>query len=127
MDLIGELNRKNLDQSAGAVKQRSKQIDAVRELIHSPFATALDLSQESESTRSRYGETDFGRHVLTSRRLLESGVPYVEVQLPGWDTHVRNFASVQRLCATLQPAWCALIDDLKSSGLWEDTLVLWMG
>lgn len=47
--------------------------------------------------------------------------------MPGWDTHVSNFSAVTRLCQQLEPAWLALADDLKSSGLWEDTLILWMG
>jgi uncharacterized protein (DUF1501 family) len=59
--------------------------------------------------------------------LLEAGVRYVEVQLDGWDTHVGNFPAVRRLCRQVEPAWLALMDDLRSSGLWEDTLILWMG
>ena len=102
-------------------------MDAVRELLASPFAGCFDLSSQPSETVERYGDNGFGRNMRVSRRLLEVGVRDVEVQLPGWDTHVGNFPAVRRLCGTLEPAWLALMDDLKSSGLWEDTLIVWMG
>ena len=128
LDLLAELNQRS-DQSSGGVllRQRTEQIDSVRRLLKSSFADALDISAEDATTRSRYGESDFGRNVLAARRMLEAGVRYVEVQMPGWDTHVGNVPAVKRLCQQLEPAWIALIDDLKSSGLWDDTLILWMG
>ncbi|QDV83350.1 DUF1501 domain-containing protein [Planctomycetes bacterium TBK1r] len=128
LDLLAELNQRS-DQSSGSVllRQRTEQIDSVRRLLKSSFADALDVSAEDAATLSRYGESDFGRNVLAARRMLEAGVRYVEVQMPGWDTHVGNIPAVKRLCQQLEPAWIALIDDLKSSGLWDDTLILWMG
>lgn len=128
LDLIGQLNRRHEVRSSDpALSERSEQIESVRRLLDSPFAAALDVAAESEATRSRYGDGEFGRNVLVARRMLEAGVRYVEVQMPGWDTHVRNAPTVQRLCHQLQPAWLALLDDLKSAGLWEDTLIVWMG
>lgn len=122
--LNGRFNRQSHDKS---VHQRAEQIESVRSLLDSPFAETFNTSAESKSTRQRYGDSDFGQNVLVARRMLESGVRYVEVQMPGWDTHVANFAAVKRLCGQLEPAWIALMEDLKSSGLWDDTLILWMG
>ncbi|QEG01996.1 hypothetical protein Mal15_60790 [Stieleria maiorica] len=128
LDLLTEWNRHSgSGRGTAQLRQRSEQIDSVRRLLKSSFSDALDVSAENASTRARYGDSDFGRNVLAARRMLESGVRYVEVQLPGWDTHVGNVPAVKRLCQQLQPAWIALIDDLKANGLWDDTLILWMG
>jgi hypothetical protein len=99
-------------------------------------ATAFRLEEESPETRSRYGNSTFGNSCLLARRLVERGVAFVEVSfLPSqaanvflsWDTHANNFASVRQLCAMLDPAWSALVEDLKARGLLESTLVVWMG
>ncbi|MEL6106583.1 MAG: DUF1501 domain-containing protein [Planctomycetota bacterium] len=128
LDLIGELNERTQKRFDGrSLRTRDEQIDSVRRLLASPFRSALDLESESESTVARYGESDFGRKTLVARRLLEAGVKYVEVQLGGWDTHVGNFPSVRQLCQQVEPAWLALMDDLKSNGMWQDTLIIWMG
>ena len=128
LQLTSELNAYRSRSSTNHLSlERSAQIRSVERLLRSSMAEALDIEQESIQTRSRYGDSNFGRRVLAARRLLESGVSYVEVQMPGWDTHVNNFSTVTRLCNRLEPAWIALLDDLKSNGLWEDTLVLWMG
>lgn len=128
LNLISELNERYQTRSViGSLQRRSEEIDTVRRMIDSPFASAFNLSKESNTTLERYGDSDFGRNVLAARRLLETGVKYVEVQMPGWDTHVGNFPTVKRLCSQVEPAWLALMDDLKSSGLWDETLILWMG
>jgi len=54
-------------------------------------------------------------------------VPFVEVALGGWDTHIRNFDAVRRLSGVLDPAYATLLDDLEQRGLLDTTLVVWMG
>jgi hypothetical protein len=88
---------------------------------------AFDLGEESASVRDRYGRTTFGQGCLMARRLVERGVPFVEVTLRGWDTHDNNFDQVKGLCGTLDPAWSALLDDLKERGLLDTTTIVWMG
>ncbi|MEO1529350.1 MAG: DUF1501 domain-containing protein [Planctomycetota bacterium] len=128
LDLIGELNARTQKRfDVKSLRTRDEQIDSVRRLVASPFRSALDLETESASTLKRYGESDFGRKTLVARRLLEAGVKYIEVQLTGWDTHVGNFPTIRELCQQLEPAWLALMEDLKSNGLWQDTLIVWMG
>src|SRR5262245_18933540 len=96
--------------------------------LRSPTATrAFDLSEESEAMRDRYGTSTFGQCCLLARRLVERGVPFVEVSLGGWDTHNNNFEQVRNLCGTLDPAWAALLSDLHDRGLLETTLIVWMG
>jgi uncharacterized protein (DUF1501 family) len=90
-------------------------------------ARAFDLSREPDRLRERYGRSLFGQGCLLARRLVERGVPFVEVTLGGWDTHQDNFEQVKALCDVLDPAWAALLDDLAQRGLLDSTLVVWMG
>ena len=59
--------------------------------------------------------------------LVETGVPFVEVNLGGWDTHQDNFARVKSLSGQVDGALSALVTDLKERGLLDTTLVVWMG
>jgi hypothetical protein len=106
---------------------------AVR-LMDSSAASAFNLEDEPAALRDAYGRNLFGHGCLLARRLVERGVPFVEVSLGGvssggmgWDAHVNNFETVKRLCGVLDPAWAALLRDLKDRGLLETTLVVWMG
>jgi uncharacterized protein (DUF1501 family) len=115
------------------MSHRSAYARAVR-LMRSPAARAFDLEEEPPALRDAYGRNAFGQGCLLARRLVERGVPFVEVSLsrvdgqaPSWDTHQNNFASVQRLCGVLDPAWATLIEDLAARGLLETTLIVWMG
>jgi uncharacterized protein (DUF1501 family) len=88
---------------------------------------AFNLSEEKDALRDRYGRNLFGQGCLLARRLVERGVPFVEVTLGGWDTHDNNFGQVKSLCGVLDPAWATLMEDLKDRGLLERTVVVWMG
>jgi hypothetical protein len=110
------------------------------DLMRADKLKAFDLSLEPASSRSRYtpraydardgrsaGLRDFGKGCLLARRLVEVGVPFVEVVLQSWDTHQDNFPRTRLLCEALSPAMSALIEDLKDRGLLDTTLVVWMG
>jgi uncharacterized protein (DUF1501 family) len=97
---------------------------------------AFDLSDESPETLTTYGATQpegspipgtFGRACIMARRLIESGVRFVEVTLDGWDTHANNFELVAALLNQLDPAFAALTSDLSNRGLLDETLVICMG
>lgn len=96
-------------------------------LMQAKEAKAFDLTQESASARSKYGSGNFAGGCLMARRLVEVGVPFVEVGLGGWDTHQDNFERVKSLSGQIDKAMAALIEDLKERGLLETTLVIWMG
>jgi Protein of unknown function (DUF1501) len=104
-------------------------------LMNSKAVKAFDLSEEPAALRESYGRNLFGQGCLLARRLVEQGVPFVEVTLagvpqanvPGWDTHQNNFAGVKSLCGVLDPAWSTLMSDLKTRGLLDTTLIVWMG
>ncbi len=106
---------------------------AVR-LMRTSAATAFNLTEEPARVRDNYGRNQFGQGCLLARRLVERGVPFVEVSLGafagnnlGWDTHNQNFRAVESLSRILDPAWASLMEDLRSRGLLENTLIVWMG
>lgn len=98
-----------------------------RTMMGSRSVRAFEIGEETEATRTAYGDTDFGRGCLVARRLVETGVPFVEVALDGWDTHQNGFERVKGRLDILDPAMAALLSDLSSRGLLDSTLVVWMG
>ncbi len=106
------------------------------DLVTSPEARqAFDLEAEGDRSRDRYGRHTFGQSLLLGRRLLESGVKLVTVywhrDKPGvdttWDTHASNFKQLKdRLLPQVDQPLSALLDDLASRGMLDDTLVVWM-
>src|SRR5262249_57257636 len=80
-------------------------------------AQTFDLSLEPARLRDRYGRNLFGQGCLLARRLVERGVPFVEVTLGGWDTHDNNFEQVKALCDVLDPAWSTMMEDLGDRGM----------
>jgi hypothetical protein len=109
------------------VQGHSSIYEQAESFMHSKLAKAFDCSKESEAVRSAYGKNKFGQGVLMARRLVEVGVPFVEVTLGGWDTHRDNFDRVKQLSSQLDPAFAQLLRDLKKSKLLEETIVVWMG
>jgi uncharacterized protein (DUF1501 family) len=95
--------------------------------MQSKEAKAFDLASESAAARSAYGEGAFAQSCLLARRLVEVGVPFVEVFSPGWDTHQDNFNRIKKLSAQIDTPIAALIADLEARGLLDSTLVIWMG
>ena len=103
-------------------------------MIQSDAAAAFDLSTEPTEVREAYGKGTFGQGCLLARRLVERGVPFVEVSLTssggnglGWDTHANNFEQVKALSAELDAGWATLMTDLRDRGLLESTTIIWMG
>jgi uncharacterized protein (DUF1501 family) len=99
---------------------------AVR-LMRTAAAAAFNLEEESASIRDQYGRNQFGQGCLLARRLVERGVPFVEVSLGGWDTHNQNFTAVRQRSEILDPAWATLMEDLRARGMLDSTLIVWMG
>jgi uncharacterized protein (DUF1501 family) len=110
-------------------------------MLTSTEARAMfDLGLEKAITRDWYGRTRFGQSCLLARRLVEHGVPFVQVNWSdhveaeedagdgGWDHHYRNFQIMQdRHAPWLDQAYAALVTDLKQRGLLKSTLVLAFG
>jgi uncharacterized protein (DUF1501 family) len=96
-------------------------------LMRDTGTQAFDISREPAASRARYGTSKFGEGCLMARRLIETGVKFVEVTLGGWDTHQNNFARVRQLSEQVDPGMSALITDLRDRRLLDNTLVIWMG
>ncbi len=96
-------------------------------MILSPHMKAFDVASEDAGTRAAYGESPFGQGCLLARRLVEAGVTFVEVRSNGWDHHQQVNTRVATNAATVDPAFAALITDLKRRGMLDRTLVVWMG
>ena len=128
MDLLSQLNRDYAQHTEFAdANHRAASIESVHRLLQTPFEKAIDPKAASARDRQRYGDHTFGQRVLAARELLKIGVKFVEVQLPGWDTHIDNQVRTSKLCKELEQPWVALMDDLQQANLWDDTLVVWMG
>ncbi len=109
------------------VENQSRLYRKAANLVQSPSLRAFDISDESDKTRERYGDSNFGRGCLLARRLVESGVTFVEVRSGSWDTHDNNFERTGANIGEVDPATAALVADLKDRGMLDRTLIVWMG
>jgi hypothetical protein len=97
-------------------------------LMTSKQMAAFHITEESEQTQSLYGKNNFGKGLLMARRLVEIGVPFVEVTLEGWDLHQQVFNGLKnRLLPELDQGFSALLTDLSARGLLDHTVVVCMG
>src|SRR5262245_61921392 len=133
LDLLEEMEKEFCARhpSVSAVSHKTAYERAVK-LMKTDARKAFDLEEEKDSVRDAYGRNLFGQGCLLARRLVERGVPFVEVTHAGnnnagfgWDTHQNNFDLVKQNCSTLDPAWAQLMADLKERGLLDDTLIIW--
>jgi hypothetical protein len=136
LGLLGSLNERFISQhaAASAIGHRIAYERAVR-LMKSVAGKAFNLEEESDKVRDAYGRNRFGQGCLLARRLVERGVPFIEVTLAGvdgnqglgWDTHADNFTGVRNLSNVLDPAWATLMSELEERGLLDTTTIVWMG
>ncbi len=102
------------------------------ELLSSGRITgAFRLDKEPVKVRDRYGRNEFGQSLLLARRLVQVGVPVVQANMgivQTWDTHVDNWGRLKnRLLPWLDIALGALVDELESDGLLDQTFLVVMG
>jgi len=111
-----------------AAAEHAKVLDKTLQMMTSQQLQAFNVSEEPTDMVERYGNNNFGRSCLLARRLVEANVPFVEVNLGGWDNHDNIFPTLQNeRLPQLDRGMSALVEDLTQRGLWEDTVVLWMG
>jgi uncharacterized protein (DUF1501 family) len=126
------LMRAGIPGGATAALKHEAVYDQAMRMVETRGEGAFDLDEEPTKLRDAYGRNRFGQGCLLARRLVERGVPFVEVTLDAssggsWDSHLNNFQTVSSLCETLDPAWSTLLADLRDRGLLGSTLVVWMG
>lgn len=100
-------------------------------LMTSEQMEAFKVSKEPKEIQDKYGNDGFGRGCLLARRLVEAGVPFVEVDLGGWDNHQNIFTTLgtgmNPKLGVLDRAMSALVTDLTERGMIENTAIIWMG
>ena len=103
-------------------------IDSLRavnmEFMWGESREVFNLADEPDSLRERYGMTRLGQSCLMARRLVEAGVPFVNVRTTGWDTHKKHFQFMNNMLPDLDKALSALLADLDEKGLLDSTIVL---
>lgn len=127
------------DQGRGdAPKDHDKILDKTISLMTSKQMAAFKVNTEPKEVQERYGvignaggrmagNTGFARGCLMARRLVEEGVPFVEVDFGGWDNHANIFSTLETKLPQLDQPMSALIEDLDQRGMLADTAVIWMG
>lgn len=129
MQLLDAMEKNFIGQNRGEVAvEHQKILGKTLSLLTSQQMEAFRVQTEPQEVRTKYGDNNFGRGCLMARRLVEQGVPFVEVDLGGWDNHQNVHATLrdQRL-PTLDQAMSALIEDLNERGLLESTAIVWLG
>jgi len=126
LDLIenGFINQRR----GSAASDHQKILKKTLNLMTSEQMKSFKVASEPDSVKERYGNTGFGRGCLMARRLVEEGVPFIEVDLGGWDMHsnIHQTLSGTKL-PELDQAMSALTEDLEQRGLLDDTAIIWMG
>jgi len=139
LDFVQQMNRRHLSS-----RPEDAELEGVIESMELAFRMQsaapelLDLSNETEATLQRYRvgkklsvgtcrPTDFGRQCLLARRFAEAGVRFIEVNHGGWDQHKNHRRDLKANCETIDAPIAALIEDLASRGLLDDTLLVWGG
>jgi hypothetical protein len=137
LERLARINRRHADRHPGDSRLDSRIAAyelAARMQLSAP--EALDLSGETEATRKLYGleeapTADFGRRCLLARRFLERGVRFVQVwsgaggPSNNWDNHTDIIRELPAIARSVDRPVAALLKDLKSRGLLDDTLVVW--
>ncbi len=132
LDAIKELNLLRMQQTADSEVESRIASYELAYRMQSAAPELVDLSGETDRTRTMYGidqETTraFGKNCLLARRMVERGVRFIQLYHSTWDDHANLNAKLKINCdMTDQPA-AALIKDLKQRGLLDETLVIWGG
>lgn len=139
LDLLADLNREHFharpNETELAARIRSYEL-AYR--MQTSAAEAVDLESERPATRAMYGldqdrTRDFGRKCLLARRLIERGVRFVQLYSGGghledtWNGHTDCITNHTTHAGETDQPIAALITDLKRTGLWDETLIVWGG
>ncbi len=133
MSLLNELEQQcqRLDQAAETERFDQYREGAISLLLDPKVRDSLDVTRADDAVQARYGRNSFGWSLLMAKRLVESGVNLVQVNLGNnetWDTHGNAFPHLKNnLFPPTDKALCALLDDLSESGLLESTLIVMAG
>jgi hypothetical protein len=123
---------KNIERQQHDIDELDRHRQQALKVLSDPRTqAAFEVEKADPKILARYGKNKFGLSLLMARRLVEAGVGLVQVNLgknSSWDTHRRNFVNLkENLFPYFDRAVSALLDDLKESGLLDETLVIVTG
>ena len=135
IDAIRALNLQHLATTGDAEIQTRINAYEMAYRMQSSAPELIDISGESQATLDLYGvdpkTPSFARNCLLARRLVERGTRFVQLYHTNWDSHGGTGETLEKdfpqRCAEIDQGCAALVRDLKSRGLLEDTLVIWGG
>ncbi|NCA10852.1 DUF1501 domain-containing protein [bacterium] len=134
LEMLATIEKKFIGEKRGGVAEdHSKVLEKTVRLMTSKQMEAFKVMQEPKEVQEKYGigergASGFARGCLMARRLVEAGVPFVEVDLGGWDNHEDIFPTLaDRKLPELDRAMSGLVADLADRGLLDDTAIIWMG
>ena len=129
MQTLDMLENNFINSNRGSMpKEHQKVLKKTFDVLTSKQMGATKVAEESESVRQRYGDNSFGKGCLMARRLVEAGVPFIEVGLGGWDNHQNIFPTLKDTkLPMLDQGMSALVEDLEQRGTLKDTVIIWMG
>ena len=128
LDLLQQLNEAHAEQL-----QRESVLEARIQSFELAFkmqteaTEVFDVTKEPQHIRDMYGDSETGRRMLVSRRLVENGVRFVQVWAGGWDHHTDVKGNLRKQAEAIDQPVGALLKDLKQRDMLKDTLVVWGG
>jgi hypothetical protein len=125
LDILARVNRRFAGKTPNLKLEATEtSVQEAVALMRSPALDAFDLDKAEPGTVERYGENAFGRGALLARRLVETGVRFVQINRGGFDVHANAFPAMRAHGDEMDPAVAALIEDLAQSGMLSKTLVI---
>jgi len=129
MRTLAMIEKGFISQNRGAAAEdHSKVLQKTLNLLTSSQMEAFKVNKEPKDMLDMYGNDGFARGCLMARRLVEAGVPFIEVDFGGWDNHANIFPTFQNdKLPKLDKAISSLVTDLDQRGMLQDTAIIWMG
>jgi uncharacterized protein (DUF1501 family) len=116
------------EKRGATAEDHQKVLKKTLDLMTSEQMEAFKVMKEPKEVQDRYGNDGFGRGCLMARRLVEAGVPFVEVDYGGWDNHANIHTTLKDTkLPVIDKAISSLVTDLEDRGLLQDTAIIWMG
>ena len=128
LDMLTVIEKNFINSKRGDLPQSHKDVySKAVNLMVSKQMDAFKVAEEPEDIKAMYGTDGFGQGLLMARRLVEVGVPFVEVNLGGWDMHNGAFTAQRTKLPAMDQSIAALVTDLKQRGMLDDVVLVWMG
>ena len=128
LDLLQQLNEAHAEElkREAALEARIQSFELAFKM-QTEATEVFDVTKEPQHIRDMYGDSEMGRRMLVSRRLVENGVRFVQVWAGGWDHHTDVKGNLRKQAESVDQPIGALLKDLKQRDMLKDTLVVWGG